>query len=97
MPNYVVLGNFSDQGIRAVKETGKRAKALRESAKAMGVTVKDIFWTMGVYDVVLTLQAPGDEAAASLMMKLGSLGNIKSQTLRAFSESEIDALVSKIG
>ena len=96
MPNYVVLGNFSDQGIRAVKETAKRAKAFRDLAKSMGVTVKDVYWTMGVYDVVLTLQAPGDEAIASLMMKLGSLGNLKSQTLRAFTEAEIDSLVSKI-
>ena len=85
MPNYVVLGNFSDQGIRAVKETGKHAKAFRDLAKSMGV-----------YDVVLTLQAPNDEAIASLMMKLGSLGNLKSQTLRAFTEAEIDSLVSKI-
>ena len=96
MSNYVVLANFTDQGIRGVKETGKRAKAFRDLAKGVGVTVKDIYWTMGVYDVVFTLQAPNDEATASLMMKLGSLGNLKSQTLRAFTENEIESVVSKI-
>lgn len=96
MAKYVVLGNFTDQGIRAVKDTSKRAKAFREAAKSLGVTIKDIFWTLGRYDVVLTMEAPGDETMASLMMKIGSLGNLTSQTLRAFDESEIDAILSKL-
>ena len=95
MSHYVVLGNFTDQGIRTVKDTGKRARGLRDLAKGMGVTVKDVYWTIGVYDVVFTMQAPTDEAAASFMMKLGSLGNIKSQTLRAFNETEIEAITAK--
>ena len=96
MAHYVILANFTEQGIRGIKETGKRAKAFRDLAKGMGVTVKDIFWTLGAYDVVVTLEGPGDEAVASLMMKMGALGNLKSQTLRAFSESEIDSVVSKV-
>ena len=96
MAHYVILANFTEQGIQGIKETGKRAKAFRDLAKGMGVTVKDIFWTLGAYDVVVTLEGPGDEAVASLMMKMGSLGNLKSQTLRAFSESEIDSVVSKV-
>ena len=95
MAHYVVLGNFTEQGIKAIRETGKRAKGLREAAKGMGISVKDVFWTIRKYDVVFTMEAPSDEAAASLMMKIGSLGNLKSQTLRAFGESEIDALTSK--
>ena len=94
--NFVVLGNFTEQGIRTVKDTGKRAQGLRDLAKGMGVTVKDVYWTIGIYDVVCTMQAPNDEAAASFMMKLGSLGNIKSLTLRAFTEDEIGALTSKL-
>ena len=96
MAHYVILANFTEQGIQGIKETGKRAKAFRDLAKGMGVTVKDIFWTLGAYDVVVTLEGPGDEAVASLMMKMGSLGNLKSQTLRAFPESEIDSVVSKV-
>ena len=96
MAYYVVLGSFTDQGIRAVKDTAKRAKSFRELAKGMGVSVKDIFWTLGNHDIVLTLEAPGDEVVASLMMKTGSLGNLKSQTLRAFTEKEIESILSKV-
>ena len=96
MAHYVVLANFTDQGIRGVKETANRAKAFRDLAKQMSVSIKDIYWTMGAFDVVLTLDAPGDEAVASLMMKAGSLGNLKSQTLRAFNESEIGSILSKL-
>jgi uncharacterized protein with GYD domain len=96
MAHYVVLASFTDQGIRSVKETGKRAKGFRDAAKPFGVTIKDIYWTMGVHDVVVTLEGPDDETVAALMMKFGSLGNLKSQTLRAFTESEIDKLTAKV-
>ena len=93
---YVVLANFTDQGIRAIKDTSKRAKAFRETAGAMDVKIKDIYWTLGHHDVVLTMEAPDDETAAALMMKVGSLGNLTSQTLRAFTEPEITAIVSRV-
>jgi len=96
MAHYVVLANFTDQGIRAVKDTAKRAKAFRDMAKAMGATIKDIFWTLGRYDVVLIFEAPGDEVATSVMLKAGSLGNLRSETLRAFNEAEIGSLLSKL-
>ena len=96
MAHYVVLANFTDQGIRAVKDTKKRAKAFHDLANSMGVKIKDIYWTLGLYDVVLTMEAPQDEIVASLMMKAGSLGNLKSQTLRAFDETEIDSITSKL-
>ena len=92
---YVVLANFTDQGIRAVKETPKRAQAFRQTAGAMGVEIKDIYWTLGHHDVVLTMEAPDDETVAALMLKVGSLGNLTSQTLRAFTESEITAIASR--
>ena len=96
MAHYVVLGQFTDQGIRGVKDTTKRAKNFRETAKSMNVTVKDIYWTLGLYDVIVTIETPDDETATSFMMKIGSLGNLKSQTLRAFSESEAASLVAKL-
>ena len=96
MAHYIILANFTDQGIRNIKDTAKRAKAFRDTAKDMGVSVKDIYWTLGPYDVVLTAEARDDETIALLMMKVGSLGNLKSQTLRAFSEAEISSIVSKI-
>ena len=93
---YVVLAKFTDQGMRAVTETPKRAKAFRETASALGVKIQDIYWTLGPQDVVLTMEAPDDETAAALMMKVGSLGNLTSQTLRAFTESEITAILSRV-
>ena len=96
MPSYVVLANFTDQGIRTVKDTTKRANAFREMAKKMSAEVKNIYWTLGRYDVVLTLEAPNDETAAAVLAKAGSLGNLKSHTLRAFSEKEMDQILAKI-
>ena len=95
MAQYVVLAKFTDQGIRTVKETPKRAQAFRATAKAMGVTIKEIYWTLGQYDVILTMEAPQDAAVASLMFKVGALGNLTSQTLRAFNEAEIEAIAAK--
>ncbi|MBI4368127.1 MAG: GYD domain-containing protein [Candidatus Omnitrophica bacterium] len=96
MAHYVVLASFTDQGIRGVKDTAKRAKAFRDLAGKMGAQINEIYWTLGSYDVVLTMQAPNDETAAAVLMKAGSLGNLKSQTLRAFDEKEIDSLLTKI-
>jgi uncharacterized protein with GYD domain len=96
MAQYVVLANFTDQGIRAVKNTANRAKAFRETASTLGVRVKEIYWTLGRYDVVLTMEAPDDETAAALMMRVGALGNLTSQTLRAFTEAELPGILAKV-
>ena len=96
MANYVILGNFTDQGIRGIKDTTKRAKAFRDLTEDMGGSIKDIYWTLGSYDVVLTMEAPDDETVAAILMKVGSLGNLKSQTLRAFNETEINSLISRL-
>lgn len=96
MGHYVILGNFTDQGIRNIKETTKRAAAFRDLAGKMGAKIKDIYWTLGRYDVVLTMEAANDEAMAALLLKVGALGNLKSETLRAFDEEEVNELLSKI-
>ena len=96
MGQYVVLANFTDQGIRTVKDTTKRAKAFRELATQLGGKVGEIYWTLGRYDVVLTLEASNDETAAAILTKAGSLGNLKSETLRAFSEKEMDRILAKL-
>ena len=96
MGRYVVLANFTDQGIRTVKDTTRRAKAFRELATQLGGKVGEIYWTLGRYDVVLTLEASNDETAAAILTKAGSLGNLKSETLRAFSEKEMDGILAKL-
>ncbi len=95
MAHYVVLAKFTDQGMRAIKDTTKRAQAFRQLAQEMGVRINDIYWTFGSYDVILTMDAQKEEAVAALMLKVGSLGNLTSQTLRAFSEPEVEALLAK--
>ncbi|OGW84352.1 MAG: GYD family protein [Omnitrophica bacterium RIFCSPHIGHO2_02_FULL_46_11] len=94
MAHYVVLASFTDQGIRGVKDTTRRAKAFREMAQKMGASIKDIYWTLGNFDVVLTMEAPNDETATAILTKAGSLGNLKSQTLRAFDEKEMDSILA---
>ena len=97
MATYLMLGNFTDQGIRNIKDTVKRAEAFREMAKKAGVTVKDVYWTLGQYDVALILDAPDDTSLTALGLSAGALGNVRSQTLRAFSADEIRGILSKMG
>ncbi len=93
MAHYLILANFTDQGIRGVKETTKRAKAFRELASKMGAKIGDIYWTLGSYDVVLIMDAPNDDTVASVLLKAGTFGNLKSQTLRAFDEKEMESIL----
>ncbi len=98
MAMYISLLKFTDQGIRNVKDTTKRAAAGTAEAEKMGIKVTDSFWTMGAYDVVLLLDAPApdDAAVAAFSVKLGSLGNVKTQTMRAFHREEMEKILAKI-
>ncbi|AND93238.1 uncharacterized protein with GYD domain [Bradyrhizobium diazoefficiens] len=96
MVTYVVLGNFTDQGVRNVKDSPKRADAFKEMAKTFGVTVKEIVWTQGRYDVVTVLEAPDEAAAMSLSLSLSALGNVRTETLRAFSAADMTKIVGKM-
>ena len=95
MATFVTLMNFTEQGIRNVKETTKRADAFIASAKKSDVTVKEIYWTVGSHDGVIILEAPNEEAVTAVLLSLGSLGNVRTQTLRAFDKSEIEAILAK--
>ena len=96
MVTYVVLSKFTDQGIRNVKESPKRAEAFKQMAKTLGVTVKEIFWTQGRYDIVTIVEAPDEASAMSLDLSLGALGNVRTETLRAFSAAEMATAVGKM-
>jgi uncharacterized protein with GYD domain len=95
MATYIVLGNYTDQGIRNIKDTPKRTEAVKEMGKKTGVTVKDTFWTLGAYDFVSIIEAPDDEKVIAFGMKTGALGNVRTQTLRAFSAAEIAGVLGK--
>lgn len=97
MASYVLLLQYTDQGIRNVKDTTKRAAAFKgEIAGKFGVKVSEILWTLGQYDLVALAEAPNDEAMASCALSVAKLGNVKIQTLRAFRASELDALLAKL-
>ena len=96
MPTYVLLCNFTDQGIRNIKDTPKRAEAFKALAKEHGCTVKEILWTHGHYDSVSIIDAPDDASTTSLCLSVAKLGNIRTHTLRAFSAAEIARIVDKI-
>src|SRR5262245_14526821 len=96
MVTYVVLAKFTDQGIRNAKDSPKRADAFKEMAKTFGVTVKEILWTQGQYDIVTIVEAPDDASAMSLNLSLGALGNARTETLRAFSAAEMKQIVGKM-
>jgi uncharacterized protein with GYD domain len=96
MATYVLLVSFTDQGIRNVKDTTKRAEALREMAKKVGATVKDVYWTLGQYDVVTILEAPDAASVTALGLSVGALGNVRTQTLPAFSAAEMGTILKNM-
>jgi uncharacterized protein with GYD domain len=96
MATYVTLLNFTDQGIRSVRETTKRAKAFREMAEKSGAKVRELFWTLGSYDIVTVIEAPDAEVVTALMLGAGTLGNVRSHTLRAFASDEMERILTKL-
>ena len=95
MSTYICLVNFTQQGIANFKDTPSRAAEFQAMAEKMGVKVKDVYWTMGTYDVVMVLESADDESMAAVMLSLGSLGNVRTQTLRGFNSSEVKEIISK--
>jgi uncharacterized protein with GYD domain len=96
MASYIGLIQFADQGIRNIKDTVKRGDAAIAEAEKMGMKIVEEFWTMGAYDAVVVFEAPDDETMSAFMLKIGSLGNVKSHTLRAFRRSEMEEILAKI-
>ena len=96
MATYVMLMSFTEQGVKSAKDSAKRADAFKQEAKNHGATVKDIFWTLGQYDAVTIVEAPDDVTMTALSLNLGTRGNVRTQTLRAFSEAEMKTIIGKM-
>ena len=96
MATFVVLASFTDQGIRNVKETINRAEAFKELAKKSGVTIKDMYWTLGRHDTVVTCEAPDDETLTALMLSVASRGYVRSESLRAFSFEDMSKVLARM-
>jgi uncharacterized protein with GYD domain len=95
MPTYVTLANFTDQGIRNIKESPDRLGAFKAMAEKLGISIKSVHYTVGSYDIVTVVEG-SDEAVTAVLLKLGSLGNIRTQTLRAFSADEMKGIIAKL-
>jgi len=93
MATFVSLVSFTDQGIRDIKNSPARFDAFRAAAGKLGVTVKSVYWTVGSCDIVVTVEGP-EEAVTALLLKVGSLGNVRSQTLRAYGEDEFKRMLA---
>ncbi|HTH81014.1 MAG TPA: GYD domain-containing protein [Ramlibacter sp.] len=96
MATYIVLANFTEQGVRSVKETVSRADAVKEAATRYGCKMKEIFWVQGQYDIVTVVEGQDEQSLAAFGLWLGSQGNVKMQTLRAFTRDEMSAIVKKL-
>jgi uncharacterized protein with GYD domain len=96
METYVMLFNLTDQGIRNIKDISMRVEPIRDLATSLNVTVKSIFWTLGQYDMVAIIDAPDEIAITALGLSIGKAGNVRTQTLRAFSQAEIGPILSKV-
>jgi uncharacterized protein with GYD domain len=97
MTTYVMLANWTDQGIRAVKESPRRLDAARKALQDMGGDFKSFFLTMGDFDMVAIYEAPDDAVAARFTMQLGQLGNVRTRTLKAFPEAAYREIVATLG
>lgn len=96
MPTYISLVQFTDKGIQAAKETTQRVAEWGSKVQSKGVSIKEMYWTLGQYDQVCVFDAPDDETAASVLLAADTLGNIRTQTLRAFTASEMEKILSQV-
>src|SRR5437868_4945845 len=95
MPTYLVLMNWTDQGAKDFKGSPSRADDGREEMAKLGVTMKDIYWTVGPYDLVLLCDAPDEEAMTTSLLRIGAAGNVRTTTMRAFSRPEFDRMAAR--
>ena len=97
MPTYVALLNWTEQGAKGVKDTVRRAREQRAALEKMGVKLHTIYWTQGAYDLVVAFDAPDAETASAALLAGAAAGNFRSQTLRAFTEQEMQNVLQKLG
>jgi uncharacterized protein with GYD domain len=96
MATFISLVNFTEQGARDFNATVDRAAKFGALAEGVGVKLKDVYWTMGAHDALLILEAPDNQAVVAALLKLASLGNVRTQTLPAFNSSEMRQIISKV-
>jgi uncharacterized protein with GYD domain len=96
MATFIALASFTDKGIQNVQDTTKRAEGVAKLAKKFGVTLKQIYWTLGAYDMVVVFEAKDDAAMTALGLSIAKAGNVRTQTLRAFGKEEMGAILASM-
>jgi len=96
MPTYISLIRYTDQGIRNIKDSANRVDAAKKMFQAAGGEMKQFYLAMGKYDIVIVTEAPDDEAAARVALSIGSLGNVRTETMRVFTEGEFRKIIGAL-
>jgi uncharacterized protein with GYD domain len=96
MATYILLVSFTEQGIRNAQDSPKRADTFKTLAKKAGVNVKDLYWTLGQYDAVAIIEASDNATATAVALSLSKLGNVRTETLPAFSADEMKTIIGKM-
>ena len=96
MPSYIALCNWTEQGVRSFNQSVDRYEAARAPFEQMGVSIKDIYWTLGGHDIVAVVEADDDEALAAGLLRTAGGGNIRTTTLRAFTADEMRSIIGKL-
>lgn len=97
MATYITLTHLTEQGMRSIKDTTKRAEALQAVAGKFGARIKDVYWTFGQYDIVTIIEASDEQSAIAFGLTISAAGNTRSELLRAFTGTEMQAVLSKMG
>ena len=97
MPIYVVLGNWTDQGTKDCRGSVQRGNSFRELVEQAGGRVRELVWTMGEYDFIIVLEAPDDETAATLVLRVAAVGNVRTKTMRAFGAEQMSDIIARTG
>jgi uncharacterized protein with GYD domain len=96
MITYIGLLSFTDKGLQSVKDTTKRAAAAKDVVRAMGVDMRDIWWTMGDCDLVCALEADSETAIAAFSLAVATQGSVHTHSMRAYTAGEMDTILSRL-
>jgi len=96
MPTFILTMNWTDQGIRGIKDAPKRSKAAKDLAKKLGIEIKQLYLTSGEHDLLAIIESPSGDNVAKFAMTTGALGNVRTSTARAWSEQEFHKLLSEL-
>jgi uncharacterized protein with GYD domain len=97
MATFIALFNWTEQGIKSYQDSANRVDQANEACRDLGVVFKDVYWTIGPYDLVGVIESPDPESLAAALLRLGATGNVRTTTMRAFNRAEAEAVIAKAG